>query len=245
MNARDALFIGPGTLEMRRRRARCRLEAALAVSGALHVSLAAALASTAPAKAFAPVPNVALSAKLLPAGERVKPQPLEAPQAHAVPGNRPGSTPAGEASGSDRAALPETLADAQERAEGGAALPQSEDPTYYSAHELDDYPQLLSPLRLDALPAEAPLFVELYIDEHGLVRRARLAEPRVAPEIGRSVIAALSAARFRPASREGRAVKSRLLLAFRPTAGRASEPPEASGFTRAQDAGPAAAAPTF
>ena len=88
-------------------------------------------------------------------------------------------------------------------------MPAPADATVYTAGELDSLPVPVSPLDLTST---APVRVELVIDEQGLVRSVSIA-PRSgshpAPEL-RSLLAATA---FLPARKDGRAVKSRIVLA--------------------------------
>jgi protein TonB len=93
---------------------------------------------------------------------------------------------------------------------------QAPDPNYYPARELDEYPRPLVPLRVDR-PAGAgggAVRLEVLIDERGVVREAVFAGsggPGSAEEVLR---AALTATPFLPARKDGRAVKSRLLMSI-------------------------------
>ena len=98
------------------------------------------------------------------------------------------------------------------------AAPQIPDPTYYAARDLDVYPRPLAPLGFDfpdragRAHAGTQVLLQLAIDEHGTVREVTVIEaapPGEVAEMARSVVAA---ARFLPAMRAERAVKSRVLL---------------------------------
>jgi protein TonB len=98
------------------------------------------------------------------------------------------------------------------------ALPQIPDPTYYSARELDAYPRPLASLSFD-YPERAArqslsrkLLVQLLIDEHGTVREVSVVEAQPADYFEDVALPVLAAARFSPALKNGRAVKSRVLL---------------------------------
>ena len=100
------------------------------------------------------------------------------------------------------------------------ALPQVPDPTVYTARDLDSYPRPLVPLdieRLLDLSAATPLAevrFELLIDEHGVVNEVAPAGPGTAGQPGAELRAALAATRFIPALKDGRAVKSRMLVSL-------------------------------
>lgn len=89
------------------------------------------------------------------------------------------------------------------------------DPTYYGARQLDVYPVLTGGLdwaRVGATGAAARIVVLVLIDADGRVNEVSVieAEPRGAFE--ESTRAAFASARFRPALKDGRPVKSRLLV---------------------------------
>jgi hypothetical protein len=93
-------------------------------------------------------------------------------------------------------------------------LPAPADPTVYTAGELDSLPTPVAPLDLGGLPmlaSMAPVRLELTIDEHGVVHSVSIAgRPEGLPETElRSLIAASA---FVPARKDGRAVKSRIVL---------------------------------
>lgn len=98
------------------------------------------------------------------------------------------------------------------------ALPQVPDPTYYPARELDSYPRPVMPLRLghpagvarDGVPDRVQL--SLHIDEHGVVNHIGIVETALPGDFEDELRAMLAATRFIPARRDGRPVKSRVLL---------------------------------
>lgn len=100
------------------------------------------------------------------------------------------------------------------------APPQIPDPTYYSARELDAYPRPLASLSFD-YPERAArqslsgkLLVQLLIDEHGTVREVSVVDAQPADYFEDVALPVLAAARFSPALKNGRAVKSRVLLSL-------------------------------
>jgi protein TonB len=97
-----------------------------------------------------------------------------------------------------------------------AALP--EDPTYYPARQLDVHPRTLGAI-VPSYPARAAdagisgnLILLLLIDEAGVVRDASVAEANPEGWFEESALEAFRNARFAPAQRKGRAVKSRVLI---------------------------------
>jgi protein TonB len=96
------------------------------------------------------------------------------------------------------------------------ALPQAPDPIYYPARDLDDYPRPLAPLRIGR-PARASageVRLELLIDEHGVVRNVVFTEPVQLRGAEEELRATLVATPFVPARKDGRPVRSRILLSL-------------------------------
>ena len=95
-------------------------------------------------------------------------------------------------------------------------LPAVPDPTYYGARDLDDYPRPVTPLALDRIaPGDAApgrVAVALQIDEQGLVNNIEFAAPAVPDRLKEELRVMLAATRFFPARKDGRAVKSRIML---------------------------------
>ena len=94
------------------------------------------------------------------------------------------------------------------------ALPPAPDPGYYPARELDDYPRPLAPLRIDRLAGDGAgeTRLEVLIDERGIVRDVTVTAPAASARVGEALRAVLAATRFLPAQKDGRAVRSRILL---------------------------------
>lgn len=120
----------------------------------------------------------------------------------------------------ERAAPARQQAQEQSDAAAPLALPQVPDPTYYAARELDAYPRPLAPLSFDHPERAAResrggrLLLQLLIDEHGTVREVSVVEAEPAGYFEDAARTVLTAARFAPAVKDGRAVKSRLLLSL-------------------------------
>jgi hypothetical protein len=92
---------------------------------------------------------------------------------------------------------------------------RTHDPTYYPVNELDVYPHLTRPLDLERLPVTGRIRLRLLIDEHGHINDITPAEVADShPDT--ALIAALAAARFIPARKNGRYVKSSVLLSVGP-----------------------------
>ena len=163
---------------------------ALSASALVHVCIAAALLPGIPQRPGLPAP--AIPARLV-----LTERPFEPPVPVAgVPPGAAARQPGGEAAAPTRP-VPE--------------LP------FYSAGELDVLPRLLAALDLQRLENAAEgadgIRVVLRIDERGFVKDVEIsAAGRRAREALR---AELAAARFAPALKEGRAVRSRIVLDFR------------------------------
>ena len=100
------------------------------------------------------------------------------------------------------------------------ALPQAPDPIYHPARDLDDYPRPLAPLRIGR-PARASageVRLELLIDEYGVVRDVVFAGPAQPGGAEVELRATLAATSFMPARKDGRPVRSRILLSLNPGA---------------------------
>lgn len=199
-----------------RRRAQSRLRLALAVSVAGHLLLALGMATEPLSGKRDSEETVSLTVRLLPqpATEAVGPALLEPePPIAARRTRRPAPIP-------DREWRAVT-------AEAGArpvveapplALPEVPDPTYYGARDLDDYPRPVTPLALDRITAgdSAPVrvAVALQIDEQGNVNNVEFPELAAPDRLKEELRAVLATTRFLPARKDGRAVKSHVLLSI-------------------------------
>ena len=165
-------------------------------------------------------PAAPLSAESVPAGvegetatERIAPVPA-VPAAAAVAGGTPTSTIAKAESRpeSQRAIEPATSPSA------GIEVPLIRDPTYYTAKQLDVYPQPLTPIRLDYPDAATKARVDgrvtilLVIDEFGVVNDVSVADANPEGYFEEAAMAVFRAARFSPAQKQGHPVKSRVTL---------------------------------
>ena len=92
------------------------------------------------------------------------------------------------------------------------------DTTFYPARQLDVYPRLLAPLQVQYPPAAAQgqitgqALVLLMIDENGVVNEVSIVQAEPAGYFEESAAAAFSSARFSPARKDGRIVRSRVLV---------------------------------
>jgi TonB family protein len=94
------------------------------------------------------------------------------------------------------------------------------DPVYYPARQLDVYPALLHPVRPDypeqssQSKASGKVRMTLLIDETGHVTEVSAVEAEPAGYFEDAVRRAFASARFSPARKDGRAVKSRVLISI-------------------------------
>lgn len=97
-------------------------------------------------------------------------------------------------------------------------IPLADDPTYYPAKQVDIHPIALHPITpqypqiatVDNMEGEVTLL--LLIDESGVVREISVADARPEGYFEESAINAFRNARFAPAKKNGRDVKSRALI---------------------------------
>ena len=103
------------------------------------------------------------------------------------------------------------------------ALPQAADLSYYTARDLDRYPKPLAPFQINRTAGDGvgEVRLEILIDERGIVQDVTFAGPAAQARVGEELRAALAATRFLPAQKDGRAVRSRIVLSvgFDPTDG--------------------------
>ncbi len=191
-----------------------RLRLALAASAASHLFFAQALTPEMPHRG-------ALAVGVLPITARIEPMPvlapggpaaieIEEPAAPRQPKERPAAVDAGVHAARQKNAPAATP----------PPLPLIPDPTIYSARDLDSYPRLLVPLDTgrigNAEAGNTPVVVrlEVTIDERGIVNDIAIVGPGPAATVEKELSALLAAAGFIPARKDGRAVKSRVLLSI-------------------------------
>lgn len=215
------------TMDVVSKQAWLRLFAACALSLLLHVALLVGV----PVNPTGGVPKVVsmITARLEPAAPEasdVAPAAVEAeltaeqrvsailadpPAATAV--NRQASRPPAELQADARPAI-----DPAPSPSAGIEVPFIRDPTYYTAKQLDVYPQPLAPIRLDYPESAAnarvdgSLTVLLLIDEFGIVNDVSVTDAKPAGFFEEAAMAVFRGARFSPAQKQGHAVKSRVTL---------------------------------
>jgi protein TonB len=185
-----------------------RLGIALVLSVAVHALLVARPIEFG-VPAFGPLQRPALRATL---------EPLPTSQATAAREFAPVAMPAADAAGPNMpvAAIPSTAETAAlPAAEPASGLP---DVTYYPAAELDVYPVPLSPISLGypdtARELGVPVVTRIWlsIDETGWPTQAEMLDAPPAHVLEQAAVAALRTQRFSPARKDGRAVRSRVLI---------------------------------
>jgi protein TonB len=97
-------------------------------------------------------------------------------------------------------------------------MPLLSDPTWYPARQLDVYPKLIAPVQ-PRYPDEAArdnvagvVTLLVMVDEDGLVREASVAEADPPGYFEDAALDAFRGARFSPAAKDGRMVRSRILI---------------------------------
>ncbi len=206
-------------------RERIRLAVAITLSSLVHLWLAGGVTVRAPGHATTRGPAI-ISARLeIPVTPPVVPSPPQdgAKGVHEnVPDSRRRARPADERARetvgdnpSPSSAFVDKTPDAHVPA---SALPAVSDPEYYPARQLDVYPALMQPVNLD-YPRHAAtgnvggrVLLMVLIDETGGVRELSIIDAGPARFFEDSLRAAFSEARFSPARKDGRAVKSRVLI---------------------------------
>jgi len=156
--------------------------------------------------------NAPMTVRLAPAPALTQELPVS-PQPEKLRTPLSATAPAG---GAERSLRAHSSSAAAQPGADTPALPPAPDPHYYPARDLDDYPRPLGPLRIgrSARAGASEVRLEILIDERGVVRDvifAGPAQPRGAEEELRATLADTS---FMPARKDGRAVKSRVLMSI-------------------------------
>ena len=123
--------------------------------------------------------------------------------------------------------MPAASADSPGARDTGRArgVPAVADATWYTAQDLDAYPRSDVPVTIEraafASAGETPvrLLLWLRIDERGVVVRVSAGEPGMSSRSVELARRSLAGTRFTPARKDGRAVRSRLLLSVNPADG--------------------------
>jgi protein TonB len=162
-----------------------------------------------PWQGIAPMPDAA------PMTVRLAPAPVGEPDIPATPSPEVQRPPLPEKGGQTRFS-----ASGRQQGQKVESDPIFPDPKYYPARELDDYPRPLAPLRIDrpAYAGAGEVRLELLIDERGVVRDVVFAGPAPSGGAEDELRATLAATPFLPARKDGRPVRSRVLLSLNPGA---------------------------
>jgi hypothetical protein len=200
---------------------------------ALLISGAAGPGARRPAQTAHPPLSVTLAPVWIPSEEpgnagaskaELPTQPSDAPRILETPTTAPRHAESQAAAQSPRtASVPNAHARIERNARAqtvrpkpGDGITQSPDTIYYTIRQLDIYPVPVEPLRLDrvthAAPRDARAVVELHISERGRVDAAKVIEAHPPGDFGDELRATFLAIRFMPAVRDGRAVRSRVLV---------------------------------
>lgn len=194
-----------------------RFALALGASLALHLALIFGVQVKAPQQAGSAL--AALKVRIERVGDEERKVTLTAEKASAaVPEKVEAATPnAGEAP-------PSPAAHAAPVAEQAAPLlpaveiPLIEDPTWYPARQVDVHPTALQqikpvyPDKASVQGVEGHVILLLLIDEAGAVKDVSVAEAKPEGYFEESALAVFREARFSPAQKKGRAVRSRVLI---------------------------------
>jgi TonB family protein len=211
--------------------ARTRLIVALMVSACLHLWLGAGTTFNTPGSTF-PRAMPPLTARLDLGGVRPEPQAqpeddLSAPEPadEHEPAGVPAPAPPRANPVYDRVAPESGVGHSTGKGEAEAAPgvgpipPHAGDPTYYPASELDVFPAPITPLKFE-VPQQATrdnvrgkALVMLLLDESGAVRDIAVVSSEPPGYFEEAAIAGFAEARFTPARKDDRPVRSRVLIA--------------------------------
>lgn len=202
--------------------AHTRLACAIAASAALHAWIVATGGVGAGRETVASTP-FAIAARLAPPAapaltETESPRQVEA-DTHPAVTERPAKTATRLPPGPDQTLRAESPRDPHPNTAAASGAPGLlPDPVYYPVRQLDVLPALQSTVRLD-YPERAArdnvggqVLVMLMIDEAGMVNDVTVMDARPAGYFEDAVRGAFSAARFSPARKAERPVKSRVLI---------------------------------
>lgn len=197
-----------------------RLGVALLASAALHLWLMYAVSVVAPRPS---TDAAAILARL--AAPAAEPRPRlerDAPPAAPAPVASRAKPPVDRAAPADQESVERTAASGPTAPATGlppVEMPLLADLTWYPARQLDIYPKLLSlvepryPARADAEGVKGSVTLLIHIDENGVAREAAVVEAEpVGYEFEDAAIQAYAAARWVPAVKDARYVRSRVLV---------------------------------
>lgn len=195
------------------RAAVARLGPALAASALVHWALLSAPLLDSPWRGIASYPGDApLTVRLAPVPALVPDVPASPePGAHRTP-----RQPAPLAGSAERLRSQFSPSVTEQTGTGVVALPRAADSSYYAARDLDRYPRPLAPFRINRAAGDGAgeVRLEILIDERGIVQEMIFAGPAAPARVEEELRAALAATRFQPAEKDGRAVRSRIVLSI-------------------------------
>ena len=192
-----------------------RFQLALAGSALFHLLIAAALVSESPQRNVQDASAAPITVRLnapqagVPVIETAGEEPLKPRQ--------PGRGAVISESSRRDALLPSVSAGPQDAVQP-RALPRAADPIVYAARDLDSYPRPAVPLDLERFADRAAgippagIRFELIIDEHGIVNHVAHLDVGTPGILESELRTAIAASRFIPARKDGRPVKSRVLI---------------------------------
>ena len=199
------------------------LALALAASVALHLALIVGVGIKPPASTAAPQTVIEARLVQLPAEPANAPKPLvmaeiQAPVEQEQPAKAAPETPPQPAQEAQAGPSPDAAVPAQASPLPALEIPLAEDLTYYPGKLVDVHPTALQPI-VPAYPdaasdagVEGGVTVLLMIDEFGRVRDLSVVEANPPGHFEESALSAFRNAHFTPAIKDGRAVKSRVLI---------------------------------
>ena len=199
-----------------------RMPAAVALSAALHVYLIYGFSL--PAQSGPASWAAVVNARLAPLSPSATPRQLNAPERSRVPEPvRRAVPPPVSLEAAEPLAAPKAAAIAAEServvvASDATAIPTIPDPVHYPARDLDIYPHALNPIRpvypqaaRDAQVAGSVTLLVL-IDEAGRVLGTSVADAEPGGFFEQAALQALADSKFYPAQKDGRTVRSRILV---------------------------------
>lgn len=189
-----------------------RLAIALAASVLLHVILSASLTQGLSSRPFSAVPPTGGAVSV-----RVVPREVEPPSAADPPEDTPAHrnpTLHSKHRNADATVVPRSPS---APATSDAGL-DAADPTYYTARQLDVYPSLITALNfrlsrhVEVREAGGRVLLRVDVGAAGIVDAVTVVEADSVSEFEEDARQAFASAQFRPALRNGRPVKSRILV---------------------------------
>jgi len=205
-----------------------RLVLALAFSVVLHAAVMFGIRARPPEPLAAGAAGPVITARIAPEpdGERLPepptdqiPQPAIAPAELSAESRASESgSLASEAASRTQAAQPAVPQDKPAASRGGLEVPVIQDPTYYPARLLDEYPRPVVPVEpqypsraaLNDVPGKVLLL--LLIDETGRVNEVSVIEATPPGYFEEAALAVFRNVQFVPARKDGRAVRSRVVI---------------------------------